>query len=188
MEQLQVTTRRGEDGDVSPSFHVACVAPLEAGGDKRSVPFQLVSSLASNGEIPRASIDSLVVELLVKERLSTSAWGNGLAFPYLRSWMVNRPVVIPSTAPGGIDFGSLDGCPTRLVILLLSAHDSLELHAEILGHFAAGLYDGTLPYWLQATRSVEELSTRLGIKDQELKSKLGSSQTCGTRTERERSS
>jgi PTS system nitrogen regulatory IIA component len=166
MEQLRETTLREKIEDLSLDFRLACVVPLASENSKRDVFFRLVATLADAGEIPHSSVDPLVDVLLMKDRLGSCAWGNGLAFPHLRSTWVDHPVSVLGTAPGGLALGSLDGCPTRLVVLLLSPRDQPEMHAEILGQLAAWLYDPTLPYWLQASRSSRELLVRLDMGEQ----------------------
>lgn len=65
-----------------------------------------------------------------KERVNNSGWRFGVAVPYARIDGLLRPLVVIGKTEKGIDFGSRDGRPTRLIVLILtpdnqSQHDLL---------------------------------------------------------------
>jgi mannitol/fructose-specific phosphotransferase system IIA component (Ntr-type) len=65
-----------------------------------------------------------------RERVGPSGWRFGVAVPYARVDGLLRPVVAIGKTSKGIDFGSRDGRPARLIILILtpdnqSQHDLL---------------------------------------------------------------
>jgi Kef-type K+ transport system membrane component KefB/mannitol/fructose-specific phosphotransferase system IIA component (Ntr-type) len=65
-----------------------------------------------------------------RERVASSGWRFGVAVPYARIDGLSAPVVAIGKTEKGIDFGSRDGRPTRLIILILtpdnhSQHDLL---------------------------------------------------------------
>ena len=64
-------------------------------------------------------------------------------------------------ASGGVDFESLDGLPTRLILLVLSPIGQREQHAAILGRLARLLRDRTWQYQLQIRQPAEDFVRRL---------------------------
>jgi Kef-type K+ transport system membrane component KefB/mannitol/fructose-specific phosphotransferase system IIA component (Ntr-type) len=65
-----------------------------------------------------------------RERVTTSGWRYGVAVPYARVSGMIRPLVAIGKTEKGIDFGSRDGRPARLIVLILtpdnqSQHDLL---------------------------------------------------------------
>lgn len=55
-----------------------------------------------------------------RERLSKSGWRFGVAVPYARIDGLLKPLVIIGKTEKGIDFGSRDGRPARLIVLILT--------------------------------------------------------------------
>jgi Kef-type K+ transport system membrane component KefB/mannitol/fructose-specific phosphotransferase system IIA component (Ntr-type) len=65
-----------------------------------------------------------------RERMASSGWRAGVAVPYARVDGLLRPLVAIGKTEKGIDFGSRDGRPARLIVLILtpdnqSQHDLL---------------------------------------------------------------
>jgi mannitol/fructose-specific phosphotransferase system IIA component (Ntr-type) len=65
-----------------------------------------------------------------RERVTNSGWRFGVAVPYARVNGMIRPLVAIGKTEKGIDFGSRDGRPARLIVLILtpdnqSQHDLL---------------------------------------------------------------
>ena len=108
-------------------------------------------------------IDRVVGALIEREQLGTTGMGRGLAVPHLRTTAVAESVGAIGLAPEGIDFQSLDGVPTRLIVLLLSPTKHQQEHGEILGRIARLISDRTLQYIVQIPRAPDELFSFLGL-------------------------
>ena len=138
-------------------FSTDCVLTISRDTDKSRAIRQLVERLAATGKLPQSEVDRVVDGLIERERLGTTAVGKGLAIPHLRTGTVGRSVGAIGVAPEGIEFESLDGLPTRLVILLLSPSERRQQHTETLGRIARLFCDGTLQYRVQIPRTAEAL-------------------------------
>jgi mannitol/fructose-specific phosphotransferase system IIA component (Ntr-type) len=123
----------------------------------------LVDALARAGRISDEHVDAIVASLLTRERFATTAMGNGLAFPHLRSRSIEQICGAVGVAPSGIDFDSLDQLPTRLVLLTLSPFEQRSDHCQVLGRLTCLLSDRTLEYSLRTSRPVPELFTLLNL-------------------------
>jgi mannitol/fructose-specific phosphotransferase system IIA component (Ntr-type) len=108
-------------------------------------------------------VNNVIDALMDRETLGTTGMGKGLAIPHLRTTAVTENVGAIGIAPEGIDFESLDGVPTRLVVLLLSPLKCREEHGVILRQIARLFHDRTLQYRIQISRGPEELFSSLGF-------------------------
>lgn len=76
----------------------------------------LVDLLARSGQI--RNVSKFAREFKMRENASTSAIGNGIAIPHLRSMQPRRLVVAVARSPEGIEFLSPDDRPVHLFFCL----------------------------------------------------------------------
>ena len=72
-----------------------------------------------------------------REKLHTTAVGEGLAFPHARNAMGNllkKPVIVMGRHDAGVAWGALDNRPVRLMFML--AAPSLTEHLHLLGQMS----------------------------------------------------
>jgi mannitol/fructose-specific phosphotransferase system IIA component (Ntr-type) len=148
---------------LSSVFSADCVLTIAGGTKKPAAIRRLVEQLAAGGKLLQPDIDPVVGAIIDRERLGTTGMGKGIAIPHHRTEAVADSVGAIGIAPDGIDFESVDGLPTRMVILLLSPLERRREHAELLGRIARLLCDQTLQYRVQIPRSAEELFSFLGF-------------------------
>lgn len=80
---------------------------------------------------------SLWQALADREKLHTTAVGEGLAFPHARNAMGNlikRPVIVVGRHPEGVHWGAADSKPVQLLFML--AAPSLTEHLHLLGQMS----------------------------------------------------
>lgn len=83
----------------------------------------------------------LVGALQDRERLNSTALGEGVAIPHGRLSGVKRVVAAFGRSPQGVDFNSLDGKPTHLFFLLVAPEDSAGAHLKALARISRLLKD-----------------------------------------------
>ena len=71
--------------------------------------------------------------ILEREDLSSTGMGHGVAMPHARVKSVTFPVLGFARLDSGVDYGSVDGEPVRLVFLLLTPSSNPELNVQLLG-------------------------------------------------------
>ena len=150
--------------DVLGFLGVASVVTLPRKADKNRVLAFMVESLATSGLLPMHLVRSVTSGLLRREQLASTGLGNGLAFPHLRRRELSEFVGLIGVAAEGVDFNSLDGCPARIVVMILSPIDQTERHLDILGHLSKLVSDRTLQYSVRLARSPASLLRFLGIQ------------------------
>jgi mannitol/fructose-specific phosphotransferase system IIA component (Ntr-type) len=75
-------------------------------------------------------------DLMARESRMSTGMEQGLAIPHAKSKAVGELTVALGLAPEGIDFQSLDGKPSRVIFLVLSAVGSRGPHIECLAEIA----------------------------------------------------
>lgn len=83
----------------------------------------------------------LVQALEDRERLNSTALGDGVAIPHGKLAGVKRVVAAFGRSPAGVDFSSLDGKPTHLFFLLVAPEDSAGAHLKALARVSRLLKD-----------------------------------------------
>lgn len=115
------------------------VAPHLAGADKTAVLRELAQHLArSHGGI---DADRLVDVLWERERLGSTAIGDGIAIPHGKLPGLSGVIGAFGRHPAGVDFESLDGSPTHLFFLLVAPEDSVGQHLKALARVSRLLKD-----------------------------------------------
>ena len=163
MAEINENTAVTETMPLRSVFSTDCVLAIAKGTTKSLAIRQLVERLGASGKLPQAEVDNVIDALIDREKLGTTGMGKGLAIPHLRTAAVVESVGAIGIAPEGLDFQSLDGVPTRLVLLLLSPLKRQQEHGEILGRIARLFFDRTLQYRVQIPRAPEEVFSFLGF-------------------------
>ncbi len=70
--------------------------------------------------------------ILEREKLGSTAIGNGVAIPHVKIKGVKKPLLILGRSAEGVDFDSLDGEKTYLFFMLISSQEEVGLHLKIL--------------------------------------------------------
>lgn len=105
--------------ELATVFPASCIEMLGAVMSKPKVIRLLVDSLAREMSLDGDHTEGMIGELLRLERQMSSAIRGGVALPYLEVCDAPRLVGAIGLAPGGVEFDSSDGQPTRLVFLML---------------------------------------------------------------------
>ncbi len=115
------------------------VLPDLKGASKAEVLKELASGLASR--LPEVKLDELVAVLGERERLGSTAIGDGIAIPHGKISGVQKIVGAFGRHIKGVDFESLDGNPTQLFFVLVAPEDSASLHLKALARVSRLLKD-----------------------------------------------
>ena len=95
--------------------------------------------------------------LAERERLGSTAIGDGIAIPHGKIRGVNRIVGVFGRHSKGVDFDSLDGNPTHLFFVLVAPEESTSLHLKALARVSRLFRDGSFRERLEAAASAEDL-------------------------------
>jgi nitrogen PTS system EIIA component len=110
-----------------------------AGETKPDVIRELASVLSAR--YPAISVDRLVEVLLEREKLGSTAIGEGIAIPHGKLPKLSGVVAAFGRSRAGVDFQSLDGGPTHLFFLLVAPEDASGAHLKALARVSRLLRD-----------------------------------------------
>jgi len=78
----------------------------------------------------------LFEKLVQREKLGSTAIGEGVAIPHCKIKRVKNPVVMLAISKKNVDFHSLDGKPSHIFFLVVSPPDNPSMNLQILAAIA----------------------------------------------------
>src|SRR5208283_158220 len=131
------------------------IEPSLKGQSKAAVLEELAGCLTrQHPEIPLGEMTAVLAE---RERLGSTAIGDGIAIPHGKLRGVTKIIGVFGRHAKGVDFDSLDGGPTHLFFVLLAPEDSASLHLKALARVSRLLKDGAFRSRLLAAKDSAEL-------------------------------
>ncbi|MGO9607521.1 MAG: PTS sugar transporter subunit IIA [Candidatus Binataceae bacterium] len=115
------------------------VLPDLNGNSKEEVLRELAQGFAA--KYPEIKLDELAAVLSERERLGSTAIGDGIAIPHGKLRGVTKILGAFGRHRKGVDFESLDGNPTHIFFVLLAPEDSASLHLKALARVSRLLKD-----------------------------------------------
>ena len=123
--------------------------------EKRAVLKEMAGRLAAlDGALDAGK---LYETLLEREKISSTAIGEGVAIPHGKINGSRKLTGIFARSLEGANFESLDGGPTHLFFVLLAAEDSAADHLKALARISRLLKDGSFRARLMQAKTAEEL-------------------------------
>ena len=104
--------------------------------------------------------------ILAREDMGTTAIGMEVAIPHAKSTAVKAPALSVITVPKGVDYGSPDGAPCKLIFMIAATLDG-DVHLEVLARLMQMLMHEDFTAKLKAAKTPAEFLKI--IDDQETK-------------------
>lgn len=142
------------------------VFPALGAKTKEGVLEELARGLAAVH--PEIDAARLVEVLLEREKLGSTAIGDGIAIPHGKLPGLGAVLGAFGRHPGGLDFQSLDGAPTKLFFLLVAPEDSAGLHLKALARVSRLLKDAAFRARLVEAGDREALYRMIREEDEKL--------------------
>jgi mannitol/fructose-specific phosphotransferase system IIA component (Ntr-type) len=117
---------------------------------------ELVHSLVALGRLGQDAEQTVAASVLTREKLGTTALGNGIAFPHCRTSCTEKFVGALGLEPRGIPFDAVDGEPVFSIFLLLAPLEGREQYFDVLGRIAAVGRDKSQRFQLRGLRTAEQ--------------------------------
>jgi len=125
--------------------------------DKFAVITELVNRIEKDTGIDK---DQIISEVWEREKDFPTGIANSLAIPHARI-DIKKPVIAVAYHTSGIDFGALDGIPSRVIVLLLTPKTNNELQLKLLAEIAATFRDKERSEEILTFTKKEEFASRL---------------------------
>ena len=97
---------------------------------KQDVINEMVELLDKNGILNNKN--EFKKEILEREELSSTGFGNGIAIPHAKTSAVKIPRVAVGISKDGFDFDSVDGNKANLIFMIAAGDDDNDLHLKTL--------------------------------------------------------
>ena len=117
---------------------------------------QVLEELSNLAEIKLGiNSRSLLENLIKREKLGSTAVGNGIAIPHANVANIERPIVFVCTLVNGLDFNSTDDLPVDIIFLLIAPDNKGSEHLQALALISRLLRDRDLTTKLRGCKSAE---------------------------------
>lgn len=140
------------------------VIPDLRGRNKSAVLREMAEWMALRSGV--ISAESLFQALLERERISSTAIGEGVAIPHGKLPGVERIAGVFARSSQGVDFDSLDGGLTYLFFVLVAPENSAADHLKALARISRLLKDAAFRARLMAGKTQEEIFNAIKEEDQ----------------------
>ena len=97
----------------------------------------------------------LFENLTKREKLGSTAVGNGIAIPHANVNNIDKPYVFVSTLVNGLDFNSTDDRPVDIIFLLIAPNNKGSEHLQALALISRLLRNKELTTKLRGCKSAE---------------------------------
>lgn len=125
--------------------------------DKWQVIENLTDVLVSSDHLSDPKRVPVLEALLARERSMSTGMENGVAIPHCSMEEVDSTLVALGISRDGIDFESIDGRPTHLILQLVTPKNKTKMHIRTLAEIAKLLNDAEFRSSLVAAESPEEV-------------------------------
>jgi len=142
------------------------IVPQLQAHEKSEVIRELADHLAAHVTGPQ-KIDREVLAkvLLERERLASTAIGEGVAIPHGKLDAVGKLVAVVGRAPEGVDFDSMDGRPTHLFFVLVAPENSTGVHLKALARISRLFKDPEFRTRLMQAKDAQEIFRVIADED-----------------------
>lgn len=146
---------------VRPELVVADVR----GQDKRAVLEELAAHLSANMPGPGVDTSALLRVLLERERLASTAIGEGVAIPHGKLRDLARLSACLGRSPAGVNFDSIDGRPTHIFFVLVAPEHSTGEHLKALARISRLFKDPEFRTRLMEAKTAAEIYRVIADED-----------------------
>lgn len=119
------------------------------GRNRESIIDQLLALCSRTGAVTNTA--EVRQALLAREHKSSTGMEHGVALPHARTEAVDRMVCALGISREGVDFGAMDGKPSRIFVMVLMPQDAAGDYARLTGRIARALDEEGRREIMQAT-------------------------------------
>jgi fructose-specific phosphotransferase system IIA component len=153
----------GSGDDVFSLITPDCISVALKGNSKKEIIAELVDLLASRRKL--LDRDLVLHDILEREKTMSTGMQHSIALPHAKTDGVNALAIAIGIKKEGIDFESIDGSKTKLVILMVSSKKTSGPHVQFLASISALLKNDELREAVINAQTPEEVSRLLRTRD-----------------------
>ena len=148
---------------ITDFLNTQTVIPRLASRGKNAVLQEMADWLAAHSLLDKKRVLEVLLE---RERISTTAIGEGVAIPHGKLPGVERVLGVFGRSPEGVDFASLDGRPTHLFFVLIAPENAAADHLKALARISRLLKDEAFRRRLMEGKTSQEIFQAIAEEDQ----------------------
>jgi fructose-specific phosphotransferase system IIA component len=137
------------------------------GKNKAQIIAELVDLAYKTGGVRNKK--SLVDALAERERLGSTAIGNGVAVPHAKIDGIKQTILVFGRSSEGVDFNSLDGEKTYLLFMLISPKEDIGSHLKILAKISHLIKDRFMVSLFRKAKSKKEVLSTISTLEKSAK-------------------
>ncbi|SFS55442.1 PTS sugar transporter subunit IIA [Halostagnicola kamekurae] len=141
---------------LAPTEHISLESPP---ADKRDCIEYLLDLLVEADRVDDR--ETALEALLAREEETTTGVGMGIGIPHAQTEAVSEPSVAFTRSEEGVDFGSMDGEPARLIFMILVPESGADEHLSILSTLSRALMHDETRDELYAAETPEDVQAVL---------------------------
>lgn len=107
--------------------------------------------------LPTVDADTLLNNLLARERLGSTGLGNGIAIPHCRLKNIDAVIGALVTLEQPVDFSAIDDNPVDILFVLLAPEQATQQHLSALAALAELLNQNAFCEQLRAAQTAADL-------------------------------
>ena len=142
--------------DLIPESHISLDEPPS---EKGACIEYLLDLLVEADRV--ADREAALDALFAREEETTTGVGMGIGIPHAKTDAVERPSVAFTRSSDGVDFGSMDDEPAKLLFMILVPGSGAEDHLEILSALSRALMHEEVRDELYAAQSAADVQEAL---------------------------
>jgi len=149
---------------ITDFLNVQTIIPALAAREKNAVLDEMAGWLVSyHRQLDKQKVLNVLLE---REKISTTAIGEGVAIPHGKLAEVERVLGVFARSPEGVDFASLDGGLTYLFFVLIAPESAAADHLKALARISRLLKDEAFRRRLIEGQSSQELFNIIAEEDE----------------------
>ena len=137
------------------------------GKDKTEIIDELVGIISKSGKVK--SKKALSSALMEREKLGSTAIGNGVAVPHTKIDGIKHTVLAFGRSAAGVDFNSLDGEKTHLFFMIISPKEDIGAHLKVLAKISHLIKDRFMVGLFKKANSKKEILSIISNLEKTLK-------------------
>ncbi|MBL8768132.1 MAG: PTS sugar transporter subunit IIA [Planctomycetes bacterium] len=137
------------------------------GLDKWALIERLCDQLVRAQRLPSARRQQVLDALFQRERSMSTGMENGIAIPHCSLDEIEDTLVVLGVSREGVQFESIDGKPSHLILLLVTPRNKTKVHIRTLAEIAKLLNDAAFREKLIAAESSTDVVSLIRAQETE---------------------
>ena len=129
--------------------------------ERDEVITELVDAAVAAKGVPKNLRDTLIKEIIGREKHGSTGFGKGVAVPHVKHEKIKKMVAAVGVSQKGVDFNALDKEPVFSVVLLLSPIDQPDQHLQAMENIFSNLQKDNFRRFLRQADTAEAIKDLL---------------------------